>query len=358
MNAALPLNEDRRLAALHEYAILDTVAEQAYDDITHLASSICDMPVALMSLVDEHRQWFKSKVGLEFTQTPRAFSFCAHAILTPDEVMVVNDASLDHRFLANPLVLSDSCIRFYAGAPLINAAGVAVGTLCVIDKVPREIDSHKISALKALARQAVAQLDLRRTLVQLGRELAEHKLRQRQIEDYQKRLEHMNLALVEQSNTDALTGVKNRRAFDRILNAQSSRTERSHSPLSLILIDIDHFKSVNDEFGHVAGDEALQLLALILQSQGRPYDDVARYGGEEFAIILPDTSQNAAAVVAERIREAIQNFEWNLRPLTVSVGVATTVTVQGSMTMVERADLALYQAKNSGRNRVVVSSAV
>jgi diguanylate cyclase (GGDEF)-like protein len=354
MEALLPTNEATRLAALRDYAILDTSAEQAYDDITKMAAYICDTPVALMSLVDEDRQWFKSKVGLTVNQTPRSQAFCAHAVLQPDEVMVINDASRDARFADNPLVLSDPAIRFYAGAPLVTASGTAIGTVCVIDKVPRELNAPKIEALKALARQVVAQLELRRSLVQLRLQIAEHKLRQTQVDAYQLRLEHMNQVLVQQSSTDPLTGLKNRRAFDRVMNEQSSRTERSHSPLALALIDVDHFKSFNDAFGHVAGDEALQHLAKILLAQARTYDDAARYGGEEFAVILPDTSQEGAMVVAERFRQAVHDAPWAHRAITVSIGVATTTTVQGSMTLIERADKALYQAKDNGRNCVVV----
>lgn len=354
MEALLPDSEGQRLEALHNYGVLDTVAEQAYDDITKLAALICDMPVAMMTLVDEDRQWFKSKVGVAFTQTPRNISFCAHAILKPDEVMVVNDASMDLRFADSTLVVSDPGIRFYAGAPLVTPSGAAIGTVCVVDKVPRELGAEKIEALKALARQVVAQLELRRALSRLEREIAEQKVRQAQIQVYQKRLENMNLTLVEQSTTDPLTGLKNRRAFDRIMNEQSSRTERSHSPLALALVDVDLFKSFNDEFGHVAGDEALRQIAGILKEQARTYDDDARYGGEEFAVVLPDTTRQGAEIVAQRIRKAVEDFDWKLRPITVSVGVATTTTMADSMTIVERADKALYQAKRNGRNCVVL----
>lgn len=353
MRARIPENEDQRLAALQEYAVLDTGAEQAYDDITMLAAYICDVPMAMMTLVDEDRQWFKSKVGLPFTQTPRDASFCAHAILEPAQVMVVTDASQDPRFARNPMVLSDPGVRFYAGAPLVSPAGLAIGTVCVIDSIPRELDDRQIQAMKALSRQVVAQLELRKTSTRLKLDLAERKLRQAQIEEYQQRLEMMNRTLVEQSTTDPLTGLKNRRAFDRTMNEQSSRTERSNAPLSLMLLDVDQFKLYNDQFGHVAGDQALRQIAQILQEQARTYDDAARYGGEEFAVVLPDTPAEHARIVAERVRAAIERFAWPLRPVTVSIGVATTTTVAGSMTVVERADKALYQAKRNGRNCVV-----
>ncbi len=156
-------NESDRLEALRGYEILDTDPEQKFDDLTLLAKFICDTPIALLTFVDEDRQWFKSKIGLSETQTPRAVSFCSHAILE-DGVMVVRDAAADERFADNPLVTGDPGVRFYAGAPLVAPTGHALGALCVIDRVPRELTSSQYEALRALARQVVAQLELRRRL--------------------------------------------------------------------------------------------------------------------------------------------------------------------------------------------------
>lgn len=160
---AQKMDEAGRLKALDMYAILDSEPERYFDDLVLLASHICGTPIALMSLVDEDRQWFKSKIGLPISETPRDVAFCAKAIEQPD-VFVVPDAMQDSRFRDNPLVLGEPHIRFYAGAPLINEEGYALGTLCVIDQEPREFTAEQKEALQALSRLAMAQLEFRRNL--------------------------------------------------------------------------------------------------------------------------------------------------------------------------------------------------
>lgn len=168
----LPVNEAARLEALRRYAILDTAPEQAFDDLTLLAAQVCDVPIALISLVDSDRQWFKSKIGTTVNGSAREISFCGHAILQP-ELFVVPDTSEDVRFATNPLVTDEPHIKFYAGAPLTTTDGHAIGTLCVIDRRRRELTAPQREALNALKRQVMRQLEIRSCLADLNRLVSE-----------------------------------------------------------------------------------------------------------------------------------------------------------------------------------------
>jgi GAF domain-containing protein len=183
MTATMPSTEAARVAALNRYAILDTEPEQSFDDLVVLASFVCRTPIATLSLVDDHRQWFKSKVGVEIRETPRDISFCAHAI-QQEELFIVRDALEDPRFKDNPLVLGDPHIRFYAGAPLVDEDGYALGTLCVMDRQPRELDDTQKEALRSLRRLALSQIELRRNI-----QLLKEALNDRTREEHARELE-------------------------------------------------------------------------------------------------------------------------------------------------------------------------
>jgi len=161
MRAAPANPEKKRLHVLWQYDVLDTVPEEVFDDLTDLAAHICEAPIALISLIDEDRQWFKSKIGITLSETSRDISFCAHAIMH-DSLFVVPDATKDDRFKDNPLVTGSQKIRFYAGAPLVTPDGYALGTLCVLDKKPRRLRPDQEQALRVLAHHVVSQLELRR----------------------------------------------------------------------------------------------------------------------------------------------------------------------------------------------------
>lgn len=185
-------NEAARLASLQRYAILDTEPEQAFDDFVLLASFICKAPIALISLVDENRQWFKSKVGLSVSETPREIAFCSIAIQQSD-VFVVPDTLNDDRFRDNPLVVSEPNIRFYAGAPLVNDDGHALGTICVIDQAPRDFGRNQEEALRVLSRLVLAQLELRRNLMLLKEALSD---RTKEEHERQRELVHLQECLL------------------------------------------------------------------------------------------------------------------------------------------------------------------
>ena len=594
MSHPLPSGEADRLAALHAYKVLDTLPETQYDGITRLAAAICGTPMASVTLVDDHRQWFKSRFGLKASETPRDISFCGHAISTRD-VMIVADAAADPRFRNNPLVTGDPHIRFYAGVPLTDPDGHCLGTLCVIDRVPRELTASQREALTLLSGQVMVLLESRRQVARLkqaqaslareeerfrafmdhspavafmkddegrfvyvneplvryfgmpkerwvgrtdadlwGEQIArslqetdrhvlvtgetvslyetvptrtgnashwqsfkfrftdasgrhfvagmavdrtaeklaedalqasEEKFRtvvnglaegvllidaeskavleanaassqsfgysaaefarltlydlcthdrasvdanceqitrlgrftigrrryrhkdgshldlelsasevnhggrrvitvvfrdvgeavrtEARLEMYRTELEQANRQLRELAVTDGLTGVKNRAAFNaRLADAHDLAVRHGH-PLSVVLLDVDHFKLFNDTFGHPAGDEVLKTVAAAIAGAVRTTDTVARYGGEEFVIVLPETDYEGAMILAERCRLAVAGATWVQRPVTISVGVSTlTADTRDAAVLVREADEALYLSKRTGRNRV------
>lgn len=163
MKPPIPSNEAERMRSLRLYRIIDSGSEKAFDDLTRLAAAICETPISLITLIEGERQWFKSKVGMTMTETSRDVSFCAHA-LVDNRMLVVEDATKDPRFADNPYVTAEAPVRFYAGAPLVMADGNSLGTLCVVDRKPRQLSPHQLEALGILRQAVVSQIELRRAL--------------------------------------------------------------------------------------------------------------------------------------------------------------------------------------------------
>lgn len=334
-------NEAERLAVLKSYDVLDTLCDTAFDHIVELASMLSGSPIALVCLVDAKRQWFKASVGVEITQTPRDYSFCAHAILDPDRTLVVRDAAADPRFADNPLVLGPPAIRFYAGVPLVSPEGAALGTLCIIDRRPRDLSENEHFILTRLAGCVMTMLELRRALLRVS----------------------------QVATLDSLTGLPNRPALiDALARAvaqceehgreQHGRGqnggEQDRAGFSLLYIDLDGFKSVNDRHGHAVGDAVLCEVASALQSVTRAEDFAARLGGDEFALLIAGAASCAEAAAARIMAEVDARMRRDGWAVTVSIGAACFDTAPASVDeALASADALMYRAKSEGRNRLV-----
>ena len=301
---AEPLDSPR-LAAVRRYGILDTPADGHFDRITGLASRIFDVPVSIVSIVDVDRVWFMSHHGTDAEEASRGPGLCASAILG-DTVWVSQDARSDPRTLANPLVANDFGLRFYAGAPLITTDGFRLGTLCIIDRQPRELTPDDEASLTDLAAIVITELDLR---------LAARKVRRVHVAA-QARAEQIAV-------TDHLTGVPNRRAFEKALAEIGDSRGAGRDDVAVAMIDVDGLKLVNDLQGHHRGDELLQIFARSLARAFRSADRLYRIGGDEFTILLPVAGSEDVQVINQRIAAAIEHTRQAGFPaMDASVGVA------------------------------------
>jgi diguanylate cyclase (GGDEF)-like protein len=342
-----PLSPDEpiRLEALRNTQLLNTPLEERFERITRLARLLLDVPIAAVSLLDADRQWFKSIQGLDVEETSRDVSFCGHTILGND-VFVVPDTRTDERFADNPLVTQDPRIVFYAGCPLHAEDGSNIASLCVIDQKPRQFSEEDANTLRDLA--ALAQSELRAHI----NESVQHDMIQQLVAEQRKAL------------VDTLTRLWNRQGIMDILNQALQEARADSVPLTVFLIDLDHFKEINDAFGHLAGDEVLRETAKRMLGAVRSVDAIGRFGGEEFLIVLKPGEDAAEAMhIAERVRQSlsadpIQTAAGNI-VATASIGVAFLVPPNShdAEWLLHEADTALYAAKEAGRNKVWLSSA-
>jgi diguanylate cyclase (GGDEF)-like protein len=310
----LPDNEEDRLKELNSLGLLDTESEERFDRYTRLAVRVFQVPFSMVTLVDSDRQWFKSRQGISISESPRDVSFCAHAILE-DEILVVSDTRKDPRFLDNPMVTVESGVRFYAGCPIRSRKGFAIGTLCIAGPEPMELSEPDRQILKDLARM-------------LQEEINQHTL----------------------ATVDELTGLSNRRGFLGIAGHAIAMCKRMNRPATLMFFDLDGFKEVNDKFGHAEGDKVLVDVGQLLLSEFRYSDVIARLGGDEFCVLLTGTDANQVARPLENLNLAVQ-LENDRNPYVIGYSVGTVmfdVDKHNSISaLVAEADRLMYEQKRS-----------
>jgi diguanylate cyclase (GGDEF)-like protein len=348
----IPVDEARRLTALHATRLLGSAPEEAFDRITRMAARLLDAPTSLVSLVDQDIQWFKSRCGFEPTQTARDISFCGHAILD-HEPLVVGDATTDPRFCGNPLVLGEPHVRFYAGVPLYSVDRMAIGTLCVLDTKPRQLSSDELDILRDLARM-VEQLIHHRQLATAAQALYSHVLLDAANPELSAAAGQVEFLL----NHDQLTGLSNRQALVRSIGASLAEWRKQDLPALVASINLDKFKRLNEALGHHAGDQALVSITWSLQGVLRPGDQLARIGNDEFVVLLPGLGDDSVA--RDRLRQLMQAVHREFKttaggaiPLTCSIGYAIYPhDGDGAEALLGNAGLAMRRAKLLGGGQI------
>lgn len=316
-------SEDARLAALARYDVLDTPSEESFDRITRVVKNALDVPIAGVTLLDGHRQWLKSSQGVAIRETARNAAFCNVAIRLT-EPLVIEDAAVDPRFRENVYVIGAPYIRAYAGMQLRTPDGHNMGALCAIDTRARRFEPKHIAILEDLADMVMNEMEAQKL-----------------------------------ATTDSLTGVLSRRGFRAEGERALELAKRHQHPLSCIAFDLDHFKAVNDQHGHAAGDRVLIATVETCRERLRSTDLLGRLGGEEFAVLLPHTDAAGAVKVAEAARSALEARSKSASPtdprVTASFGIAQVDTNAATLDeLLRRADIALYSAKSTSRNTCVL----
>jgi diguanylate cyclase (GGDEF)-like protein len=309
-----------RLAALDSLDLMDTPRDVGLERVVGLIKTIFSVDIGLVSLIDAHRQWYKACSGLPNDEVPREDTFCRY-VLDLEEPIIVPDATKDLRFLQHPAVTGESHIRFYAGVPLKTKDGHTIGTVCAIDRSPKSFGHRDIAILQELAGVAMDRIEL-----------------------------------LQSASTDGLTDTLTRRAFKQEADQLISLALRHQHDIACIVLDIDHFKRVNDTYGHAAGDAVLRAVAATCKTALRAGDLFGRLGGEEFAVLLPHVGREGALSVAEKVRAVISSQmvrgDFGELNVTASLGVsALSIVSKDIETLLAQADAAMYQAKTGGRNR-------
>jgi diguanylate cyclase (GGDEF)-like protein len=312
----IPENETKRLHALRTLKMLDSSHEERFDRVTRMAKRIFGVSISLVSLIYKDRPWFKSKQGIEATETPRDISFCAHAI-NQSGLFIIPNASEDERFFDNPLVTSAPNIRFYAGCPLRIRNGLNIGTLCLMDQTPRVMDDEDQQFLKdlgAIIEQEIASIQL--------------------------------------ATLDELTMISNRRGFLTFVEHSLKMCRRKQLSMSFLMFDLNKFKNINDEFGHHEGDFVLTKFAQIMLDTFRDCDVVGRLGGDEFVAMLTDFDNHKADDILARFAAAVAEANATMnKPYTIeySVGLENFQhdTKKTLEEMIQKADAAMYKHKKS-----------
>jgi len=312
------VDETLRLQALNALKILNTPQEERFDRITKLAQRLLDVPVALFSLVEENRIWFKSRQGLESSEMPRHGALCDYA-LQCETVFVVEDATKDARFRDNPVVTDAPGVRFYAGCPVSAPNGSRLGTLCILDTEPRQIAPQDSDSMKELGRM---------------------------IED--------ELSSLTMASTDVLTNLANRRGFQMIAEPLIALCKRAWHPATLLMFDLDGLKQINDEFGHEVGDSAIKDFARLLLKVFRESDVVARIGGDEFCVLLANPEAVSPTCPLVRLKERVDLFNAKRKqPYALAFSAGEVVFKKNLHTSVDDllrdADERMYSQKRSKR---------
>jgi diguanylate cyclase (GGDEF)-like protein len=315
---AYPDNESTRIDTLRALNILDTNPEERFDRLTRLAKRLFGVPIALVSLVDADRQWFKSAQGLEVSETPRKTSLCGHAILG-DDILTIADTTQDERFHDNPMVTGDPAIRFYAGVPLTVPNGSKIGTLCLIDREPRTLSQEDRELLGDLGRMA-----------------------------------EQELAAVQLATMDELTLLTNRRGFRELSLHVLNLCKRLDKPVCLLFFDLDLFKEINDRYGHAEGDRALRSFSQILKDTYRNSDVLGRLGGDEFVVLLSNADEAEGEAILNRLNQKLKEHNQEAGrgyDICYSVGIVQydVARHQSIDDLLEAADRLMYKQKQERR---------